>query len=338
MNLILPKPWHLKESALTSERDYLNRREFLKKTGLALAGVSGLMAGLGASGCSSAGAQGDDPKNHPAIAYVSDGLEGLFPAKRNEKYKLDRDMTGEVIAGTYNNFYEFDSQDKSNVWPLAKNFTQRPWSVQIKGLCERAGQTVDLDDIARIAPMEERTYRFRCVEAWAMAVPWTGYPLAKFIQWCQPRPEARYIRFVTFLRPKEAPGQVNYHWYKWPYYEALRMDEAMNELALLTFGIYGHPMPMQHGAPLRVIAPWKYGYKSPKSIVEVEFVSGKPGTFWNDKEPTEYSFLSNVNPKVPHPRWSQATERLIGEDRRVPTQIFNGYAEQVRNLYPEEPV
>jgi sulfoxide reductase catalytic subunit YedY len=331
MNVIRRPAWQSSERSLTEERDYLNRRQFIARTGFSIAGLSLGLFGSGCSAQSPVGEKGADGKPL-ALSYVDEGLNDLFPAKLNEAYKVERALTDEIVAATYNNFYEFGTK-KEKVWREALGFEQRPWDVKIGGLCEKAGETIGLEDIARLAPMEERRYRFRCVEAWAMTVPWSGYPLAKLVEWCQPKPEAKFVRFLTFDRPSQASGQAEQTWYKWPYYEALRMDEAMNEMALLAFGIYGHPFPMQHGAPLRVIAPWKYGYKNPKSIAAIEFTATQPKTFWNDAEPREYSFLSNVEPHVPHPRWSQASERLIGSGERVPTLLYNGYAEQVGALY-----
>ena len=191
----------------------------------------------------------------------------------------------------------------------------------------------DLDDLVRRMPLEERLYRFRCVEAWAMAVPWTGFPMKALINEVQPKSSARYVRMVTFQRPEQAPGQKSQPWYPWPYFEALTMEEAMNELTLLGTGIYGHALPKQHGAPIRLVAPWKYGFKSIKSIVSIEFTDKQPPTFWNKLAPSEYDFWANVNPNVPHPRWSQATERLISTGERVPSQLYNGYGEYVAHLY-----
>jgi sulfoxide reductase catalytic subunit YedY len=210
--------------------------------------------------------------------------------------------------------------------------TLRPWTVEIGGLCERAG-THDVEALIRRFPLEERVYRFRCVEAWAMVVPWTGFPLRALVEWAAPRPEARYVRFETFHRPSEALGQVLTFWYPWPYVEGLRIDEATSELALVATGIYGKPLPRQHGAPLRIVVPWKYGFKSAKSLVRIDFVAERPATFWNAVAPHEYGFEANVDPEVAHPRWSQATERLLGSDERQPTLKYNGYQKWVAALY-----
>ncbi|MBI1784869.1 protein-methionine-sulfoxide reductase catalytic subunit MsrP, partial [Candidatus Sumerlaeota bacterium] len=261
--------------------------------------------------------------DHPPAA-------GLYPAKQNEIYKLDRNLSDEMIASTYNNFYEFGTE-KEKVWKLARNYPFRPCEVEIAGLCD-SPRKMPIDEIEKLAPLEERTYRHRCVEAWAMAVPWTGFPLSKLIEAAKPKPAAKFIRFVSF-NDKNAIGIKTQHWYPWPYYEALRMDEAMNELTLLCTGIYGHALSPSHGAPVRVIVPWKYGYKSPKSIVRIEFTDKQPGTFWSDLQPAEYPFESNVNPEVPHPRWSQAKEHMIGTGEERPTQHFNGYGDYVAKLY-----
>jgi sulfoxide reductase catalytic subunit YedY len=234
---------------------------------------------------------------------------------------------------TYNNFYEFgtDKGDPShNAWRLKT----RPWSVKVTGLVQKP-KTFDIDTLLKLRPMEERIYRFRCVEAWSMVIPWAGYSLSEFIKQCEPLSSARYVQFLSFDDPKVEPWikTVDLHW---PYSEGLRMDEAMHPLTLLTFGLYGQTLPNQDGAPVRVIVPWKYGFKSAKSIVEVRFVKDQPRTTWNESAPNEYGFYSNVNPNVDHPRWSQKYERVIGAPfwkARQPTLMFNGYGDQVASLY-----
>jgi sulfoxide reductase catalytic subunit YedY len=233
----------------------------------------------------------------------------------------------------YNNFYEFgpDKDDPSkNAWRL----TTRPWTVSVEGLVQRP-RTFDIDDLLKLRPLEQRVYRFRCVEAWSMVIPWVGYSLSELIKQCDPLSAAKYIQFLSVDRPKEEPGisQVSI---PWPYSEGLRMDEAMHPLTLLALGLYGEILPNQDGAPVRIIVPWKYGFKSPKSIVKIRFVKDQPPTAWNDSAPSEYGFYSNVNPGVDHPRWSQKTERVIGAPiwkQRQPTLIFNGYGDQVAHLY-----
>ena len=233
----------------------------------------------------------------------------------------------------YNNFYEFgvDKGDPArNAWRLKT----RPWTVSVEGLVKNK-QKFDIDTLLKLHPLEERMYRFRCVEAWSMVVPWVGYSLSEFIQKCEPLPSAKYVQFISLADPSQMPGlsQANLDW---PYSEGLRMDEAMHPLTLLTFGLYGETLPNQDGAPVRIIVPWKYGFKSAKSIVKIKFVDKQPHTTWNEMAPNEYGFYSNVNPNVDHPRWSQKTERRIGASifkQRQPTLMFNGYEDQVAKLY-----
>lgn len=318
----------VEEGGLTSESAYFGRREVLRALGfggLAVA-ASPLLLGRGATGLLAQPA----PETFPPA--VGSKYDDLFPAKRNKTYDFaPLPETPEKITGSYNNFYEFTT-DKARVWRMAKDFVASPWTVQVKGAVEKEF-SFDLDDLFRWFPLEERRYRFRCVEAWAMQVPWTGFPLRQLIDRCKPLGKAKYVRVVSILDPERLPGQKkDTHW-PWPYYEAYRLDEAKHELAFVALGIYGHALPMQFGAPWRIVMPWKYGFKSPKSIVAIEFTETRPGTFWNDAVPKEYGFFSNVNPLKPHPRWSQATERDIGTRERRPTLPFNGYADQVAKLY-----
>ena len=328
--------WEIPERLATPEALYWNRREFLRAMGLGSIGAAALLAGCGAGAGGDPGGGEATPgvKNaaQPSAALNFDPASpGIYPAARNATYTLDRALTDEKVAAAYNNFYEFTTQ-KDRVWRMTDRFRTRPWRIEVAGLVEKE-TAIDVDDLVKTMPVEERTYRHRCVEAWAMAVPWTGFPMKAFIDWAEPSSGARFVRMVSFLRPDEAPGQAPGSGYPWPYFEALRMEEAMNELAFLVIGIYGHPLPKQHGAPIRLATPWKYGYKSAKSIVRFEFTSEQPPTFWNTVAPSEYGFLSNVNPKVPHARWSQATERLIDTGEVVKTQPFNGYGEYVARLY-----
>ena len=241
-------------------------------------------------------------------------------------------ITPESKAQSYNNFYEF-GEDKGDPAANAHTLKTRPWSVQVEGLCKKP-QTVDLDTLMAYRPMQQRVYRFRCVEAWSMVIPWDGYPLADFINAMEPLPSAKYIQFLSLADAKTElmPSGIS-----WPYSEGLRMDEAMNPLTLLTFGSYGETLANQQGAPVRVIVPWKYGFKSAKSIVKIRFLAKQPPTTWNELAPSEYGFYSNVNPTVDHPRWSQAHERLLNSNsifpKTVPTLPFNGYADQVAGLY-----
>ena len=233
----------------------------------------------------------------------------------------------------YNNFYEFGT-DKGDPARNAGSLRTRPWSVAVEGLV-KSPKTFDIDTLTKLRPLEDRVYRFRCVEAWSMVIPWVGYSLSEFIKQCNPLPSAKYVQFLSLADAKQEPG-IRSVPLGWPYSEGLRMDEAMHPLTLLTFGLYGETLPNQDGAPVRVIIPWKYGFKSAKSIVKVRFVDKQPPTTWNTMGPDEYGFYSNVNPNVDHPRWSQKTERVIGASifkQRQPTLMFNGYADQVASLY-----
>ncbi len=232
--------------------------------------------------------------------------------------------------GNYNNFYEFTT-DKEGVAGLAAGFQTRPWTVSVEGLVHRP-KVFDIDEILRLFPLEERVYRMRCVEAWSMVIPWNGFPLGKLLEQVQPMGNAKYVAFQTLLDPTRFPGQ-RFDVLNWPYVEGLRLDEAMHPLTILAAGIYGREIPSQNGAPLRLVVPWKYGFKGIKSIVKIALVAEQPTSTWNAQIPHEYGFYSNVNPNVPHPRWSQATEQRIGEFGRRPTLLFNGYAEQVAHLY-----
>lgn len=319
--------WEIAEREATDERVYLDRRTFLRD-----AGMVGL--GLGLAGCNgSDGAEAPDSAMRGADA-VAEALRlhpDAYPAPRNPAYTLDRPLTDRTVAAAYTNFYEFRN-DKDRIAELAAGLTLRPWTVTLDGLVEQP-RTVDVDELLRRLPVEERLYRHRCVEAWAMAVPWTGMPLRSLVELARPLSSARYLRMVSFMRPAEAIGQRVDTWYDWPYHEGLSLAEATNELAFVATGIYAKPLPPQHGAPLRLVVPWKYGYKSIKSIVRFEFVAERPPTFWNEQAPNEYGFVSNVDPAVPHPRWSQATERMLGTGERRPTLPYNGYAEWVADLY-----
>lgn len=303
MLIRIPKDWEIPERQATPEHVYWNRREILKAAGFL--GAGSLLA--------------DTPK-------------GLYPAKRNPDYTLDRPVTEEWAATSYNNYYEFHPTNKQAVKDLVGKFKPSPWIFEVTGLVNKPAK-FDLDDLLKKVTLEERLYRFRCVEAWSMSVPWTGFPMSQLIKLVDPKPEAKFMRLVTVLRPDEMPGLKMASWYKWPYYEGMRIDEAMNPMAMFVTGIYGKPLPTQNGAPFRVIAPWKYGYKSPKSIVTIEFTAKQPKTFWNESQPAEYGFYSNVNPTKPHPRWSQASERVIPTGDRVPTLMYNGYEKQVGGLY-----
>lgn len=323
-NVILRPDWQLRERDVTPEAVYLHRREVLRGLGLSALGFTVLGLGAGAACASS-----ESDARGPTDEELFPGLRAL--SARASEHDPGRPLTPAHLATRYNNYYEFTT-DKDRVWRLASGFTRLPWEVELGGLCERRGR-FDLTDVVDFDALEERRYRFRCVEAWSMTVPWIGVPLRKIIEWARPRPRATHVRFVSVHRPAEMPGQESQGWYPWPYFEGLRMDEAMHDLTLAVVGLYGRELTPQNGGPLRIIVPWKYGYKSPKAIARIEFVARRPHTFWNDLQPREYPFLSNVDPSVPHPRWSQATERLLDTGRRIPTLPYNGYADLVASLY-----
>ncbi len=317
--LFRSKPgWELPESAATPESFFHDRRRLAK----AIAAGPVLLAAAPALGLA-----------RSALAAAGDGdpSSGLYPVKRNPAYTLDRPVTPEKFATTYNNFYEFGSH--KNIWKLAQKLVLRPWTVTIDGMVETP-ITIDVDSLLKKMPLEERLYRFRCVEAWSMAVPWSGFPLKALVDFARPSSGARYLVMQTFLDKKRAPGQRQF-WYPWPYLEGLTIEEARNDLAFIATGIYGKPLPKQNGAPLRLAVPWKYGFKSVKSIVRFSFTAKRPKTFWEEIQAAEYGFWANVNPEVSHPRWSQATEKVLGTGERVPTLPYNGYAEQVAGLYKD---
>jgi sulfoxide reductase catalytic subunit YedY len=327
-NIILRPDWQISEKNITPESVYRNRRLFLKQLGF----TGAALIGGGMSGCGrepeAKAAAGSQPSN--GLANAKSG--GIYPAKRNPEFDPKIPLTDEKVAGSYNNFYEF-SLSKEEVKSKTGKFIISPWSVQVGGLVEQP-VTLDFAELENSMPLEERVYRFRCVEAWSMVVPWTGFPLSLLIEKLKPKSEAKFIRFETFNRPEQAPGMVRTN-YPWPYFEGLRMDEAMHPLTMVVTGVYGKPLPKQHGAPLRIIVPWKYGYKSIKSVVKMDFIPNQPKTFWETLASDEYPFESNVNPAVPHPRWSQATEKVIDTGDRVRTQLYNGYGSHVAKLYPK---
>jgi methionine sulfoxide reductase catalytic subunit len=305
MNTIRRKEWEIPSSLATPEAAFLDRRAFL--------------AGLGAIGAIVTG-----PGR--ALADETDPSIALYPAQRNPAYTLDRDVTPEKYNLNYNNFYEFSTSKHID----ASALKTRPWTIKLDGLVEKE-QTVDIDALIKTMGLEERLYRHRCVEAWSMAIPWTGFPLRKLVDFARPLSSASYVRFETFLDKKMAPGQRSFM--PWPYIEGLTMAEAANDLAFIATGAYGKPLAKVQGAPIRLAAPWKYGFKSAKSIVRISFVDKRPETFWEALGPDEYGFWANVNPAVAHPRWSQAQETFLNDGQLRPTLIYNGYAEQVASLY-----
>jgi len=307
-----PKGWELPESQATPEAVFFNRRQ-LVGGGLAAAGAIALTG--------------------PAWAQQGDPTLDLYPAKRSDRFTLDRPVTEEKFAADYNNYYEFGAS--KSVAAAARALKTRPWTVSIDGLVEKP-LTIGIDDLIRKMPLQERLYRHRCVEAWAMAVPWTGFPLKALLDLAQPTSAARFLRMETFLDRSVAPGQRQ-TWYPWPFTEGLTIEEAANDLAFLVTGVYGKPLANQFGAPLRLAVPWKYGFKSAKSLVKFSLTAERPKSFWEALQPSEYGFWANVNPQVPHPRWSQAQERMLGTNEMRPTAMFNGYGEHVAHLYAGVP-
>ncbi len=302
----------IESSEITPYSQYLSRRDFLKAAGIVTG--SALLAA-----CAPDVTESAVPENEAEVPSAPGKTDELGDPANSFK-----DIT------SYNNFYEF-STNKEAVAPLSKNFNPSPWTVEVHGMVNNP-KTYGIEDLLGRFTQEERIYRLRCVEAWSMVIPWTGFPLASLLKEVEPTSDAKYVRFETVYRPEEMKGQGS-SFYPWPYQEGLRIDEAMNDLAILATGLYGLPMPNQNGAPIRLVVPWKYGFKSIKSIVKIELTDKKPETLWNTVAPKEYGFYSNVNPDVSHPRWSQASERRIGDLGRRPTLMLNGYAEQVAHLY-----
>lgn len=347
--------WHLPESSASDESVFYSRREIVKTLGLGTLALAAMGAGCSTgSGPVQAVPEADLPETlrlarernrqpqGPLDTIPYNAPRSGLPAARNARIPdPGRAISQRAVPSSYNNFYELKNQgDLKDCWRDSRDYEPFPWAIEIAGEVERP-MTLDLARLLAEEPLEERVYRHRCVEAWSITVPWTGFPLARLIARTRPLSSARYLRFVSVERPRQLPGQRRATWYQWPYYEALRMDEAMNDLAFVVTGMYGEPLPKQNGSPVRIVLPWKYGYKGPKAVTRIEFTRERPPTFWNDLQPGEYSWLSNVNPTVPHPRWSQATERFLFDDPQnpetVPTLLFNGYAEQVGALYPDEP-
>jgi methionine sulfoxide reductase catalytic subunit len=308
--IIQPAP-RFRSSEITDEKLYLRRREFI-------AGTAAVML---------AGCQVD--------AAPTPAQGAPLPATRNDTFSVKDPLTKWESATTYNNFYEF-GLDKDDPAREAHRLRVRPWTLRVEGLVHKP-RTFDIDELLKAFPLEERVYSLRCVEAWSMIIPWVGFPLAALLKRVEPTGDAKYVEFTTLHDPEQFPGQrpglFGGGTLEWPYVEGLRLDEALHPLTLMTVGMYGRVLPNQNGAPIRVVVPWKYGFKSGKSLVRIRLVKDQPKTAWNVAAPQEYGFYSNVNPEVSHPRWSQATERRIGEFRRRQTLMFNGYADQVASLY-----
>ena len=318
------KGWETPEHQVTSESAYqafqqereqnsTSRRNFIFSAGAT--GALGAVAG------SSLG--------YSAVGGAASALAATYPGPRNPKYTVERELTNEEEATTYNNFYEFGSQ--KYISDAAQNLKISPWKVRIDGMVEQE-KDIDFEDILKNVTIEERIYRHRCVEAWAMTVPWSGFPLKDLVALAKPVSGVRYVQFQTLEDPRTMPG-LRQTWWPWPYTEGVTMEEAMNDVAFIATGLYGKKIHKQNGAPLRLVLPWKYGFKSIKSIVRMTFTNTQPQTFWEVSQKAEYGFYANVNPAIDHPRWSQATERLLGSGDRVPTRIYNGYGEFVAGLY-----
>lgn len=317
-----PSSWQVSENQVTDESVYLQRRTFLKQLGF-----------VGASSVLSANAQADWFSGNESPSFVTS------PLSAKTTFKSDEILTPEAKVISHNNFYEFGTS-KSDPKENAQKFIVKPWQLTISGEVDK-NITLDYDDLYKILTLEERIYRMRCVEAWSMVIPWIGFPLAELIKKAQPTTKAKYVAFETLYDPKQMPGQASRRiggGIDYPYVEGLTLDEAMNPLTFLSVGLYGKTLPAQNGAPIRLVVPWKYGFKSIKSIVSIKLVEKRPATTWNILAPREYGFYANVNPKVDHPRWSQASERRITTGglfarNRIDTLPFNGYGEQVAHLY-----
>ena len=319
--MLIKKPDDIKSSEITPRKVYLDRRTFMRGAALLASTVAtgfvyrklNAPAQPRVEGAKLADVVKAEPEKAAASGFTV-----------NEKLTSIEDITN------YNNFYEFTT-DKQDVARVARGFVTRPWTVAVEGLVNKP-KVYDLDDLLKLAPLEERIYRLRCVEGWSMVIPWVGFSLSKLLDAVEPNSNARFVQFETLLDPKRMPEQ-NGGSLDWPYVEGLRMDEAMHPLTILASGLYGEALPPQDGAPIRLVVPWKYGFKSIKSIVKIRLVRDQPDTTWNDYASNEYGFYSNVNPTVNHPRWSQARETRIGEYGKRDTLMFNGYAEQVGQLY-----
>ncbi len=315
--MLIRKPADVNSSEITPYETYLNRRHFIGRSAMAAIAVASVPAALVACDVDSASGQTRAGQERNWSRTKSERGEELTPYE---------DVTG------YNNFYEFGT-GKGDPSRNAKSLEPRPWSIAVEGHVANPA-VYDLDDFVAPHRIEERVYRLRCVEAWSMVIPWRGFPLADLIRRVEPTSRAKYLEFVTLLDPKQMPGQRR-RILEWPYVEGLRMDEAMHPLTLMATGLYGRDLPNQNGAPIRLVVPWKYGFKSIKSIVKIRFLEEQPLNTWQQMLPSEYGFYANVNPQVDHPRWSQARERRIGEFRRRPTLMFNGYADQVASMYAD---
>jgi sulfoxide reductase catalytic subunit YedY len=328
MLIKIKRGWEIPERMATPEDLVVNRRRLLKGAG-ALA-LSGALASCGPASnttVSSGGSEGESPSSTPP---TPDPTASLYPAKRNAAYTLDRAVTPEQIVTNYCNYYEFGTE-KDDPSRYAGELPIRPWEISFEGMVEQP-KKIDMDDLIKAMPVEERLYRHRCVEAWSFAAPWSGFPMKALIDFAKPTSSAKYVVMKSFMNPSVAYAQKEF-WVPWPYTEGLTVEEATNDLAFIVTGAYGKPLKKQNGAPIRLATPWKYGFKSTKGIQRFIFTDQRPVTYWMALGPSEYGFWANVNPEVPHPRWSQASEELLGTGSRVPTQLYNGYGEEVAHLY-----
>ncbi|WP_013325474.1 protein-methionine-sulfoxide reductase catalytic subunit MsrP [Gloeothece verrucosa] len=324
-HLRVVKSWEISENEVTSETIYTNRRRFLKSL---------IGAGIGASLLPLTGCQ----KSSSSLALEQSFQLPKIPSlKTNPAFaSVDGPIADEALAARYNNFYEFGGG--KNIWLKAQNLPTDPWKVEVTGLVKNP-QTYDLEQLKKQFPLEERIYRFRCVEAWSMVLPWVGFPMRALLEAVEPTAQAKFVRFTSFYDPEitRGPG-LHFGFLPWPYQEGLRLEEMANELAFFALGIYGHDLPKQHGAPIRCVLPWKYGFKGAKSVVKIEFLEQQPATYWNTIDPNEYDFEANVNPTKPHPRWSQATEKFISKGPGLSWELketlpYNGYGKYVASLY-----
>ncbi|NJN02986.1 MAG: protein-methionine-sulfoxide reductase catalytic subunit MsrP [Leptolyngbyaceae cyanobacterium SL_1_1] len=325
----IPQPWQLPERSITPESAFVNRRRFLKSLVGASIGASALALG----GCR-------QPLSDDDIdADLRKTLGQPLRSQANLDFvEAEPPITPQVYASTYNNFYEFGST--KGIWPQAQKLPTDDWKVEVSGLVKNP-RTYDLDDLRQQFPLEERVYRFRCVEAWAMVIPWIGFPMRLILEAAAPTPAAKFVRFTSFYDSQltSGPAWPPSAYMPWPYTESLTVPEMANDLAFFAVGVYGRTLPKQHGAPIRMVVPWKYGFKGAKSVVKIEFVKEQPATFWHTLSPNEYGLVSNVNPEISHPRWSQKTERILGQGtnpfdwEKQETLLYNGYGEYVAELY-----
>jgi sulfoxide reductase catalytic subunit YedY len=313
MHLIRRPSWYLPERDATPESVFLNRRSLIKGAGALALGAAFAPSGPAAAAPAGAPWSPAAPANP---AFLDAG----------------RAITPEKINSNYNNFFEFGSS--KDIAARAQELVSDPWSIRIDGACAKP-QKIGFEDLIKKMPIEERVYRHRCVEAWSMVVPWTGFPLAELVKMAEPTSDAKFVRFETLADKDTMPG-LRQRWYPWPYTEGVTIEEAMNPLSLMVVGAYGKTLHKQFGAPIRLHLPWKFGFKSLKSITRISFVSDRPTGFWEELQASEYGFWANVNPEVPHARWTQAEERVLGEDRLIPTQLYNGYGEEVAGLYKDK--